>query len=163
MNHGVDAASIGLHLTVNGGLRAIEFYRSAFGAVPTVQHVIDDGRVMHASIDVFGGQVMLSDHFPDHSSDVVPPDLLGGSSVTVQVSFPAAQDVDKAMDRAATFGARVSMAPWNAFWGMRYGRIVDPFGHSWAFSAPCDIADTGLPIGTHVSADGPPALPATLA
>jgi PhnB protein len=30
----------------------------------------------------------------------------------------------------------VTMAPWDAFWGARYGRIIDPFGHSWSFAHP---------------------------
>jgi PhnB protein len=28
------------------------------------------------------------------------------------------------------------MPAMDAFWGDRYGRIVDPFGHSWSFAHP---------------------------
>jgi len=36
--------------------------------------------------------------------------------------------------RAAEAGATVTMAPWDAFWGARYARIIDPYGHSWSFA-----------------------------
>jgi len=28
------------------------------------------------------------------------------------------------------------MPPWDAFWGARYGRVIDPFGHCWSFAHP---------------------------
>ena len=37
-------------------------------------------------------------------------------------------------ERAAEAGATVTMAPWDAFWGARYARIIDPYGHSWSFA-----------------------------
>lgn len=162
MNMDADKSSLGLYLTVNGGLRAIEFYKSAFGAVVTTQHLVEDGRLMHAALELFGGEVMLSDHFPDHSEDVAPPDMLGGSTVTIQVNFAMSERVDQAMARAMGCGARVTMAPWNSFWGMRYGRIVDPFGHTWAFSAPCPLDESTMPMAEPGRADGPPALPKTV-
>ena len=31
-------------------------------------------------------------------------------------------------------GARVLMPLQNMFWGARYGKIVDPFGHEWGIN-----------------------------
>jgi PhnB protein len=31
-------------------------------------------------------------------------------------------------------GARVSMPVQDMFWGGRYGKIVDPFGHEWGIN-----------------------------
>jgi PhnB protein len=28
------------------------------------------------------------------------------------------------------------MPPWDAFWGDRYAKVLDPFGHEWSFSHP---------------------------
>jgi PhnB protein len=28
------------------------------------------------------------------------------------------------------------MSAQDTFWGARYGRVRDPFGHVWAFNAP---------------------------
>ena len=45
-------------------------------------------------------------------------------------------DVDRAVKRAVTAGAQITMPVSDQFWGARYGRIRDPFGHVWAFNAP---------------------------
>jgi PhnB protein len=55
-------------------------------------------------------------------------------TINVNVSTPA--DVDAAIDRALSAGAEVVMAAQDTFWGARYGRVRDPFGHVWAFNAP---------------------------
>ena len=48
--------------------------------------------------------------------------------------------IDAAIARAAAAGAEVVMKPEGAFWGARYGRVRDPFGHVWAFNAPLEGA-----------------------
>ena len=37
---------------------------------------------------------------------------------------------------ASAAGAEVVMTAQDTFWGARYGRVRDPFGHVWAFNAP---------------------------
>src|ERR1044072_8104493 len=39
-----------------------------------------------------------------------------------------------AYKRAVESGAKSEMAPTDMFWGDRYGKILDPFGHSWAMA-----------------------------
>jgi PhnB protein len=36
-------------------------------------------------------------------------------------------------------GAKVAMPLENQFWGDRYGKLTDPFGHSWGFSYPAKM------------------------
>jgi uncharacterized glyoxalase superfamily protein PhnB len=43
-------------------------------------------------------------------------------------------DADAIVERAVAAGARVSMPVQNMFWGGRYGKIVDPFGHEWGIN-----------------------------
>ncbi len=38
------------------------------------------------------------------------------------------------MKRAEAAGATVVMPAMDMFWGDRYGVVVDPFGHKWAFA-----------------------------
>ena len=38
--------------------------------------------------------------------------------------------------RAEAAGAEIFMPASDVFWGARYGRLRDPFGHVWAFNAP---------------------------
>ena len=41
-------------------------------------------------------------------------------------------DADAWFARAVAAGATATMPPEDMFWGDRYGRLQDPFGHSWA-------------------------------
>jgi PhnB protein len=45
-------------------------------------------------------------------------------------------DVDKVWNKAIKAGAKVVMPLADMFWGDRYGRISDPFGHSWSLASP---------------------------
>ena len=128
---------IQVHLCVRGGKQAIAWYERAFGAVETYEQLADDGeRVMHANLAVFGSEVMLHDEFPEHGGDVLSPLARGGAALSINVNLPTPSDVDRAVRRASEEGAAVTQEPTDAFWGARYARIVDPFGHVWAFNAP---------------------------
>ena len=125
------------YLTVRGGLAAIALYERAFGAELLTHKMADDGRrVLHAALDVFGTMIMLSDEFPEYDADSKAPASLGATTFTLHVGFDDAADVDAAMTRAAAAGCTVTLPAMDAFWGMRYGRLKDPFGHAWAFGAP---------------------------
>jgi PhnB protein len=125
------------YLTVRGGLDAIAFYQRAFSAELLTRKIADDGkRVLHAALDVFGTMIMLSDEFPEYEPDSKAPATVGATTVTLHVGFSDPADVDVAMSKAASAGCAVTTAPMDAFWGMRYGRLKDPFGHAWAFGAP---------------------------
>ena len=91
-----------------------------------------DGKVMHAELKIGDSIVMLSDEFPDFGS--VSPQALGGSPMGLHIYLDG---VDAAFDRAVKAGATVEMPVMDQFWGDRYGRLKDPFGHKWS-------------IGTHV-------------
>lgn len=120
------------HLVVRGAAKAIEFYTAALGAVELVRMPGPDGKLMHASLKVGDGTLMLCDDFPEHCGGVsrVPS---GPSPVTLHLCVP---DCDATLATAQTAGATVTMPAEDMFWGDRYGQIVDPFGHSWSFSTP---------------------------
>ena len=130
-------SSVTSYLTVNGGLDAIALYERAFGAELLTQEMADDGkRVLHAALDVYGTMIMLSDEFPEYDRDSKSPSSLGGTTFTLHVGFDDPAEVDAAMSKASAAGCTVTMPAMDAFWGMRYGRLKDPFGHAWAFGAP---------------------------
>ncbi|WP_442580898.1 VOC family protein [Mesorhizobium sp. ASY16-5R] len=132
-----DIPPIQVHLCVKGGQEAIAWYEKAFGAVETFQQMAEDGeRVMHANLTMFGSEIMLHDEFPELAPDVMSPPSRGGAGLTVNVNLAFPIDVDRAIKRAASAGAKITMPVGDQFWGARYGRIRDPFGHVWAFSAP---------------------------
>jgi PhnB protein len=133
----VAQSSVTAYLTVKGGLDAIALYERAFGAELLTHKIADDGkRVLHAALDVFGTMVMLSDEFPEYEPDSKAPASVGATTFTLHVGFDDPAEVDAAMARAAAAGCTVTTAAMDAFWGMRYGRLKDPFGHAWAFGAP---------------------------
>jgi PhnB protein len=137
MAFGPNPPPIQAHICVKDGLEAIAFYEKAFNAKCPFHQLAEDGkRVMHANIELFGSEVMLHDEFPEFGSDVLSPLSRGGASMTINVNLPKPADVDAAVDHARSAGAEVVMSPQDTFWGARYGRVRDPFGHVWAFNAP---------------------------
>jgi PhnB protein len=139
MAFGPNPPPIQAHICVKGGLEAIAFYKKAFGAECPFQQLAEDGkRVMHANIELFDSEVMLHDEFPEFGGDVLSPLSRGGASMTINVNLPKPADVDAAVDRARSAGAEVVMTAQDMFWGARYGRVRDPFGHVWAFNAPLE-------------------------
>lgn len=125
------------YLTVKGGLDAISFYERAFDAELYNSKIDDDGkRVVHAVLGMFGTMIMLSDEFPEYSPEMKAPTALRGTTVTLHVGFDKAAKVDAAIKKASNAGCKVTAPAEDAFWGMRYGRVLDPFGHAWAFGAP---------------------------
>lgn len=127
------------HICVKGGVEAIAFYEKALGAETTFQQLAEDGkRVMHANLAIHGGEVMLHDEFPEFEMSVSAPTTVGGTSFAISINLPDPAAVDAAYARAVDAGAHGLMPPADVFWGARYARITDPFGHIWAFNAPLE-------------------------
>lgn len=124
------------YLTVNGAAAAIAFYAKAFGAQEVFRMPAEDGkRLLHASVTIEGGTVMLSDAFPEHGG-CAPPAAGGGSPVAVAITLNTPAEVDATFNRAVEAGAKAYMPPNDAFWGDRFAMLDDPFGHRWMLSAP---------------------------
>lgn len=137
MAFGLNPPPIQAHICVKGGEEAIAFYEKAFGAQCSFKAMADDGkRVMHANLTLFGGEVMLHDEFPEFGGDIMAPNSHGGASIAININLPTPADVDTAIAKAEAAGADVIMPASDVFWGARYARLRDPFGHVWAFNAP---------------------------
>jgi PhnB protein len=116
-------------LTIRGATDAIDFYKRAFGAVELMRMPGSGGKLMHAEIRIGDSVLMLSDEFPDMGGK--SPQALGGSPVYL---FVYVDDVDAVFKRAVDAGAQVRMPLADMFWGDRFGRVVDPFGHEWGLA-----------------------------
>jgi len=115
-------------LTVRDASRAIDFYQRAFGA--QVRGGVakgPDGKVMHAELKIGDSIIMLSDEYPEFGS--LSPQSGGSSCVGLHIYV---DDVDNTFDRAVKAGAHVELPVAEQFWGDRYGRLKDPFGHKWS-------------------------------
>jgi PhnB protein len=117
------------HLIVAGAAKAIEFYKKAFGAVEEARLPAPDGRIMHAMVRIHGDAVMLVDEMPEWGA--LGPKSLKGSPVTLHLYV---EDVDASVQRAVDAGAKVTMPVADMFWGDRYGKLEDPFGHQWSLA-----------------------------
>jgi uncharacterized glyoxalase superfamily protein PhnB len=82
---------------------------------------------MHASVKIGDSQVMLVDEMPEWGA--LGPKSLKGSPVTIHLCV---DDVDAVVARAVQAGAKVTMPVADQFWGDRYGKLEDPFGHHWS-------------------------------
>lgn len=137
MAFGPNVPPIQAHICVKDGKEVLAFYEKAFGANILFKQMADDGkRVMHANVEIFGGEVMLHDEFPEFGGDVLSPPSRGGASMAININLKTPADVDAAVTRAKSAGATIILEPQDVFWGSRYGRIRDPFGHVWEFNAP---------------------------
>jgi PhnB protein len=123
--------SITPYLTVRDATRAIEFYKQAFGATLKGGGVMKgpDGKVMHAELVIGDSVIMLADENPAFGS--VSPQAIGGSATGLHIYV---EDVDSAFDRAVKAGAITEMPVADMFWGDRYGKLKDPFGHKWSIA-----------------------------
>jgi PhnB protein len=115
------------HLVCAGAAEAIAFYKKAFDATEMTRLAGPDGRLMHACVRIGDSAVMLVDEFPDYG--VIGPKALGGSPVTIHLFV---DDVDAFVARAVEAGATVTLPVADMFWGDRYGKLEDPFGHRWS-------------------------------
>ncbi len=122
-----DMHTVTPHLVCAGAADAIEFYKKAFNAVEGGRLPGPQGKLMHAMIRIEGSAVMLVDEMPECGA--LGPKSLKGSPVTIHLYV---EDVDAVVARAVAAGAKVTMPVADMFWGDRYGRLEDPFGHHWS-------------------------------
>ena len=115
------------HLVCAGAADAIEFYKKAFNAKEEARLPGPQGRLMHAMVRIEGSAVMLVDEMPEWGA--LGPKSLKGSPVTIHLYV---RDVDAFVQRAANAGAKVTMPAADVFWGDRYAKLEDPFGHQWS-------------------------------
>jgi PhnB protein len=116
--------SIAPWLNVRGGKRAIDFYKSAFGAVE-VYHIENPAGDPVSRLSVGGSEFWVSDESPDHKN--FSPESIGGCSVRLILTVA---DPDTVYARAVAAGAK-QISPVGEGHGWRIGRLVDPFGHHW--------------------------------
>jgi PhnB protein len=117
------------YLICRGASDAIEFYKKALGAKEKVRMPGPDGKVMHAEIQIGNSMVMLGDEAPQ--TGATAPPTIGGTATSIMIYT---ENVDKLYARAVAAGATSEMAPTDMFWGDRFCKLGDPFGHKWTIA-----------------------------
>jgi PhnB protein len=116
-------------ITVRDAAKAIEFYQRAFGAEEVSRMAGPDGTLMHAEIRIGDSTIMLGDENPQWGTK--SPLTLNGVHGSLHIYV---EDADASYDRAVKAGCKVRYPLENAFWGDRYGKVTDPFGHEWGIA-----------------------------
>ncbi len=120
--------SISPSLTCKNAARAIEFYKSVFGATDVMRMPGPEGKIMHAELKIGDSIIFVNDEFPGMAEAPAP-------GVTPSLfMFLYTEDVDSVYNRAVSMGSMVVMPLENMFWGDRYGKVTDPFGHQWGIA-----------------------------
>jgi len=115
------------YLSVTDATAAVEFYSRVFEIEPSHLLKMPDGRVMHCEFRVGGGRFFLSEELPEHGG-TPSPGSLGATTVAIHLYV---EDCDAMVARMKSDGAVVLMDPMDMFWGERFARVRDPFGHEW--------------------------------
>ena len=123
------------HLVVNGAAKAVEFYKTALGAIEVARMPDEESnRLMHVVLKIGDSSLFLCDDFPEYCGGVSRAPKPGATPpVTLHLDVP---DCDEVVARAEAAGATVTMPARDMDWGDRYAKIIDPFGHEWSFAHP---------------------------
>jgi PhnB protein len=121
--------SVTPYIIVAGAAKAIEFYKSVFGATERMRLGGPDGKIGHAELEIGDSIIMLADEHPEMGA--LAPPTVGGTPVGLHVYVA---DVDAVAAKAVAAGATLKRPVENQFYGDRLGSLIDPFGHLWHIS-----------------------------
>ena len=121
--------SVNAYIAVDDAAKAIEFYTRAFGAKERGRMPGPNDTIAHAELQIGDSVVMLSDPMPQ--SPTKTPKELGGVTSSLMLYV---EDVDEFVQQAVDAGAEITMPVEDQFWGDRFGRVKDPFGHDWSIA-----------------------------
>ncbi len=116
-------------LIVRDAAKAIAFYQQAFGAEELSRMAGPGGAIMHAEIRIGDSIVMLGEENVEWGTK--SPLSTDGNPGSLHLYVA---DADAAFQRALDAGATVRYPMEDAFWGDRYGKLTDPFGHEWGIA-----------------------------
>ncbi len=121
--------SVTPYMVIRDAKKALDFYVKAFGAEKLVEMDGPDGKLMHGEIKIGDSIVFVGEECAQMGQ--LGPESRGGSTMGLMLYV---NDVDATFDKAVKAGCTVTMPVDDMFWGDRYGRLADPFGHTWSIA-----------------------------
>jgi len=121
--------TITAHIVVRDAAKAADWYSATLGAEERTRLAVPGGKLMQVELRFGDSTLMLADEFPELG--VLSPLSIGGTATVLHLRT---ENVDVLWQRAVDAGAEVRQPLADAFWGERYGQIVDPFGHRWGLA-----------------------------
>lgn len=114
-------------LTVRDAKTALEFYKKALGAdVIKTQADPSGQKILHAELKVGDSIIFINDEFPEMGC--FSPLSLNGTTCYLHIYV---ENADELFKRAVSAGAEIRMPMQDMFWGDRFGKLADPYGHEW--------------------------------
>ena len=116
------------NLVVSDAAKAIEFYKDVFGAQELMRmNQAQSTKIAHAELKIRNHVLMLGDECPEMGATAPK----AGSGAPPRGVMIYVTDADAVFKKAVSKGATSMMPPMDMFWGDRYGKFLDPFGHLW--------------------------------
>lgn len=117
-------------LTVKDAASAIRFYERAFHATEHDRVETPTGQIV-AEMSIDGQQFFAVDENPEAFN--LSPESLGGTSVRISLIV---DDADATAAQAIAAGATEIFPVADQPYGLRQGRVADPYGHHWLIGTP---------------------------
>jgi PhnB protein len=118
-------------LAVRDVTRAVDYYADACGAVEEGERLsAPDGRQV-AILLIGGRHVGVATEAPELGTP--SPETAGATTVRISLEV---DDPDAVAARAVAAGGSEMLPVADQPYGMRQGRVVDPFGHHWLIGRP---------------------------
>ncbi|MBF4517762.1 VOC family protein [Flavobacterium sp. ANB] len=114
-------------LTVNDGIKAVEFYVSAFGAIEVKRFELQNKKISSV-IEIENAGFYLSDEEPCNEN--LSPNLNSPVRIILET-----KNADEIFENALKFGA-TEICPMTTEEDWRIGKLKDPFGHIWEIGYP---------------------------
>jgi PhnB protein len=110
---------------------AVDFYVRAFGAIEERERVRAPDGPQVAVLSIAGHRFGVATEAPDLGTP--SPETVGGTTVRISLDV---DDPDALAAQAIAAGGDEMFAVADQPYGMRQGRVVDPFGHHWLIGRP---------------------------
>ncbi len=120
--------SITPSIVCKGAAKAIDFYKEVFRAKEISRMTGPGGSIGHAELQIGDSRLMLSDEFPGMA------EAPGNNPLRSSALHVYTENVDALYERAIKAGCKVESPLQDQFWGDRFARVRDPFGHSWGLA-----------------------------
>lgn len=127
-------------LAVRGGVKAIEFYKQAFGAEELWR--IEVGGHVVAGLSIEGANFFLADESPSHGTR--SPDSIGSTTVRIELFVKDPKAIASCAVAAGATEINPIIEYQHNTTGIRpikkmlQGSIRDPFGHLWLIGCILD-------------------------
>ena len=117
------------HVVVSDGLAALEFYKETFGGTDGHNVMAADGkRLMHGEVVLDGTGFLFRTSSRRARADAA---AAGERRAGLRAHNGRGRGRRCGVRTQPALGASVVMPVQDMFWGARYGKFIDPFGHEW--------------------------------